>query len=1265
MRRRLISILVIVTLLAGSMIGGQVVSAGATSAYDEMSLNDYGIGVFTEINNNRDTWTKDADKSLSGTAITGYYYLSPQNSLLYFGGQWDGLKLQSISEEEINVSFWEENGTVPKYVDANSQWNITKQEAGVDLAGRVIKLRVAFQVADTTATRSTLKATITIDDVFSKTFTYNDVLLEDARQVIMAYSIAENSPMFLNLGSAQENPFEYTEQMIGDYGFGSNTLLNNQYTTKSKDANASLSGTAITGYYYLSPQNNILYFGGAYDGLKIQSISENEWNVVFMKDNGATQLLDATSQYNITKDEAGVALAGRTVKLRVAFRTSDISQETITLKAIIMIDDTFTKTFTYLNVPEEDARQVVSAWSFVEDYPLTVNLPSSQNDPTNTEEQSLDQYGFEEGSKLVNKHVVKTKDANKTLDGVAITDYYYFSPQENLLYFGGEYDGLKLQSISENELNVVFMIDGGNTQLIDVNGLYNITKDESGMTLAGRVIKLRTEFKLYDITATTADVTAIVTIDDTFTKTFVYQDVLLEDAKQVVMAWSRNAENPMFVNLESATDNPFDYEEQMLSDYDFETSTELYNRHVVKVKDADKSLHGKTITGYYYFSPQENLLYFGGEYDGLKLQSISENELNVVFMTNGGNTQLIDVNGLYNITKDEAGVTLAGRVIKLKVEFRLSDVTATTADVKAIITIDDAFSKSFTYQDVLLEDTKQVIMAWSRNIDSPMFVNLESAQDNPLEYEAQTLSGYGFGSYTVLDNQSLTKAKDAEKTLDGIEIVGKYHFSPKRNIVCFGGYWSGVRIQSVDNDKLEIVFSANQGQNVMYETAVILTPEEVGTALIGCDLEIGMRFDVINATADTADLKLTMTIADNYVRTILYKNVPLSDVKQVMFAYADLDCPFVLNIVEGVFTKPALNPTTMNEVGIENGKYMAENSSDAVVKGTHPSSLINTALTQRINFSNHANSVLNYAGAASENEGISFKTQDDGSIQIVAANGEFAEIYTLSPDVAGRQLLGQEMKLSLQLFKSGEDMFLGVYIDGVAYNYQYFKLTGAKGKLGNHIGLFVNDVNGSITLLGDMVPDSSYKQITFDTYGVDSGVYGYDGTPDLVIDADCKLDSLDGVVLKDTLNITDKPGAQMYLGGKDHGWQGLLLASLGDGVLTLIDLAGGNNAPIVFYSTIAGVQLTDNDVEMTFSFSYVDADNDGVADDVKLGVWFDGKAYNDEWFYLYNIAPNLGGHLGVYSAAEGASITIKTYNPPIDFAEWGFTKDWAKTLGLV
>ncbi len=1261
MRRRLISILVIVTLLAGMMIGGQVASAGAAGAYDEISLNDFGIGAFTEIHNNRQTWTKDADKSLNGTAIIGYYYLSPQNSLLYFGGQWDGFKLQSISEEELNVSFWEENGTVPKYLDANSQWNITKQEAGVDLAGRVMKLKVAFQVADVTATRSTLHATVTIDDSFSKTFTYNDVLLEDVRQVVMAYSLAENSPMFLNLASAQENPFGYTEQVIGDYGFGGNTELENQYVSEAKNANAPLSGTAITGYYHLSPQNNILYFGGAYDGLKIQSISENEWNVVYMKDNGATQLLDATNQYNITKDEAGVTLAGRTVKLRVAFRTSDITQETITVQAIITIDDTFTKTFTYLNVPEQTARQVVSAWSTAKNNPMRLNLASAQDDPTSIDEQTLDQYGFAEASKLVNEYVVKTKDANKTLDGVAITDYYYFSPQENILYFGGEYDGLKIQSISENELNVVFMTNGGNTQLIDTSGLYNITKDEAGMTLAGRVIKMRTEFRLSDIKATTADVKAIITIDDTFTKTFVYQDVLLEDAKQVIMAWARNTGNPMFLNLESAQDNPLDYEDQTLADYDFETSTELYNKYVVKVKDAEKSLHGKTITGYYYLSPQENIIYFGGEYDGLKLQSISENELNVVFMINNGNTQLIDVNGQYNITKDEAGITLAGRVIKLQTQFRLSDITAATADVKATITIDDTFTKTFTYQDVLLEDAKQVIMAWSRNIDSPMFVNLESAQSNPLDYESQTLGGYGFGSYTVLDNQSLTKEKDAEKTLDGVEIVGKYHFSPKRNIVCFGGYWSGVRIQSVDNDKLEIVFSANQGQNVMYDTAVILTPEEVGTALVGCDLEIGMRFDVINATDDTADLKLKMTIADSYVRTILYKNVPLSDVKQVMFAYADLDCPMVLNIGEGQFNKPTLAPITMNETGIENGKYVA--GTNAV--GKHPEALINTALTQRVVFSKHANLVMNYAGATNENEGISFRTQADGSILIVAANGEFTETYTLTPDIAGKDLLGKEIKLSLQLFESGADMFLGVYIDGVAYNYQYFKLTGAKGKLGNNIGLFVGDESGSITLLGAMSIDSNYTQLTFDSYDVDSGVYGYNGTPDLIIDEKCDLDSMDGVVLRDTLNFTDKPGAQMYIGGKDHGWQGLLLASLGEGALTIIDVAGGNNPAIRFDSAIAGVQLTDNDVEMAFSFSYVDADNDGEKDDVKLGVWFDGKAYNDEWFYLYNIAPNLGGHLGVYSAAEGSSIGITTYTPPIDFAEWGFTKDWAKTLGLV
>ena len=67
---------------------------------------------------------------------------------------------------------------------------------------------------------------------------------------------------------------------------------------------------------------------------------------------------------------------------------------------------------------------------------------------------------------------------------------------------------------------------------------------------------------------------------------------------------------------------------------------------------------------------------------------------------------------------------------------------------------------------------------------------------------------------------------------------------------------------------------------------------------------------------------------------------------------------------------------------------------------------------------------------------------------------------------------------------------------------------------------------------------------------------------------------------------------------------------------------------------------------------------------MKLGVWFDGKAYNDRWIYLKDYASNLGGHLGVYCPNEQTSLAIYTYMPPIDFAEFGFTANWAVELGL-
>jgi hypothetical protein len=102
----------------------------------------------------------------------------------------------------------------------------------------------------------------------------------------------------------------------------------------------------------------------------------------------------------------------------------------------------------------------------------------------------------------------------------------------------------------------------------------------------------------------------------------------------------------------------------------------------------------------------------------------------------------------------------------------------------------------------------------------------------------------------------------------------------------------------------------------------------------------------------------------------------------------------------------------------------------------------------------------------------------------------------------------------------------------------------------------------------------------------------------------------------------------------------------------------------VLHSDKAGVKLTGEEVKITMSFEYVDSDEDGKKDDVKFAVWFNGKAYQNRYFYLTDMVPNLGGYMGIYVDNEDAYLSIKTKAEPADFTEYGFTKNWKEELRL-
>lgn len=372
--------------------------------------------------------------------------------------------------------------------------------------------------------------------------------------------------------------------------------------------------------------------------------------------------------------------------------------------------------------------------------------------------------------------------------------------------------------------------------------------------------------------------------------------------------------------------------------------------------------------------------------------------------------------------------------------------------------------------------------------------------------------------------------------------------------------------------------------------------------------------------------------------------------------------------------KPKLTEISFKQLGIVDGLYSYANG-QLVVSGSSQQSLMNTTVTQKITFSEHTNNWFHYAAKENPWFGIRFITDvNSGNIIIIPTTGEFTETYVLDSKIAGTKLLGEEIELTLELFSVGEDAYLGVIIGDNLYNNQYFKLTGAAQKLGGLVSFYVENEEGYVQLgMPQPTPtiNKDFKKLTFDSYEIETGTYKIKYSPDtegkLQPDASasgtCRLANMDGVVFSDIVNFSKEAGAQLRIFGKESMWHGLVIETLGNGKLQILD-ASGVFAPIVLDSETAGVALNGRDIEMTLSVEFVDSDDDGKKDDVKLGIWFDGKSYDNKWFYLRDSAKNIGPYALIFCPNEKTSFSLQTDWVQIDFGEFGFTTNWFKELGL-
>ena len=118
--------------------------------------------------------------------------------------------------------------------------------------------------------------------------------------------------------------------------------------------------------------------------------------------------------------------------------------------------------------------------------------------------------------------------------------------------------------------------------------------------------------------------------------------------------------------------------------------------------------------------------------------------------------------------------------------------------------------------------------------------------------------------------------------------------------------------------------------------------------------------------------------------------------------------------------------------------------------------------------------------------------------------------------------------------------------------------------------------------------------------------------------------TLDNTVISGKVTFTPKGDTHILFGGTKpmggFGLSALVPNKSTEWVLRLydtnVDKKGVKFDPVFFYSDVAGTQLVGAELDLKVTIQYVDNDGDGLKNDVKVGMWFNDKLYDNKYIYL-------------------------------------------------
>lgn len=393
-------------------------------------------------------------------------------------------------------------------------------------------------------------------------------------------------------------------------------------------------------------------------------------------------------------------------------------------------------------------------------------------------------------------------------------------------------------------------------------------------------------------------------------------------------------------------------------------------------------------------------------------------------------------------------------------------------------------------------------------------------------------------------------------------------------------------------------------------------------------------------------------------------------------------------------TPPELEQVTFEDFGIADGTYgytswtnpsTGQVYSAIAAQGTYEGGVKNKTFAAKINFGNTGRQArISFGGKSSGETGFSLINWSQGQMSYFDPEWKSCDLTSLSGEEQASIFERlQTVKISFEVVDTDQngvdDIRIWLYIGNTLYgNGPLCVLADYASEMGDYLGIyFINDDGSSITVESAEPPAPPAASLptdfqwntpkeygfTYQAYpGVESG-YTYDPAHYAPI-------STMNQVRFDTKITMGKDSRLVYMKSNSNTWAGLTFIIRDNGKIWLqnnlfnsegkyvydgkVWIDGVVSSPCYLDPTVAiegATSFIDQSFLLSITTEYVALDEDHVADDIKLGIWFDYKLYNEQYFYLKNCTDVARPGLTLIRYAGDITIEAPTPLEPVVITE--------------